>query len=317
MIKRTVDLINEKKIEGISSIRDESDRSGDAYRLCGQTRSRTQRGAQYAVQEHGVAVVLLGQHIALVDGRPRLLNLLDLVHYFVEHRHDVVTRRTQFELNKAEERAHILQGLIIASDNIDEVVRIIRAASNPDEARTRLMERFSLSDVQARAIVEMRLRQLTGLEQDKLRAEYDDILRRIERYKALLADRSLRMELVRQEMEEVKQKYGDPRRSEIEYGADGDFSVEDMIADEEVVVTISHAGYIKRTRLTEYRRQSRGGGRAARRFHPRGGFPRTLVYGHHPSVHAVLYPKRAKYSGCGCSRSRKGPRRPRAAPSKT
>ena len=259
MIKRTVDLINEKKIEGISSIRDESDRSG--MRIV------------YVVKREAVPNVVLNtlykntalqssfsvNNIALVDGRPRLLNLLDLVHYFVEHRHDVVTRRTQFELNKAEERAHILQGLIIASDNIDEVVRIIRAASNPDEARTRLMERFSLSDVQARAIVEMRLRQLTGLEQDKLRAEYDDILRRIERYKALLADRNLRMELVRQEMEEVKQKYGDPRRSEIEYGADGDFSVEDMIADEEVVVTISHAGYIKRTRLAEYRRQSRGG----------------------------------------------------------
>ena len=254
MIKRTVDLINEKKIEGISSIRDESDRSG--MRIV------------YVVKREAVPNVVLNtlykntalqssfsvNNIALVDGRPRLLNLLDLVHYFVEHRHDVVTRRTQFELNKAEERAHILQGLIIASDNIDEVVRIIRAAS-----RTRLMERFSLSEIQARAIVEMRLRQLTGLEQDKLRAEYDDILRRIERYKALLADRSLRMELVRQEMEEVKQKYGDLRRSEIEYGADGDFSVEDMIADEEVVVTISHAGYIKRTRLAEYRRQSRGG----------------------------------------------------------
>lgn len=259
MIKRTVDLINEKKIEGISSIRDESDRSG--MRIV------------YVVKREAVPNVVLNtlykntalqssfsvNNIALVDGRPRLLNLLDLVHYFVEHRHDVVTRRTQFELNKAEERAHILQGLIIASDNIDEVVRIIRATSTPDEARTRLMERFSLSEIQARAIVEMRLRQLTGLEQDKLRAEYDDILRRIERYKALLADRSLRMELVRQEMEEVKQKYGDPRRSEIEYGADGDFSVEDMIADEEVVVTISHAGYIKRTRLAEYRRQSRGG----------------------------------------------------------
>ena len=259
MIKRTVDLINEKKIEGISSIRDESDRSG--MRIV------------YVVKREAVPNVVLNtlykntalqssfsvNNIALVDGRPRLLNLLDLVHYFVEHRHDVVTRRTQFELNKAEERAHILQGLIIASDHIDEVVRIIRAASNPDEARTRLMERFSLSEIQARAIVEMRLRQLTGLEQDKLRAEYDDILRRIERYKALLADRNLRMELVRQEMEEVKQKYGDPRRSEIEYGADGDFSVEDMIADEEVVVTISHAGYIKRTRLAEYRRQSRGG----------------------------------------------------------
>ena len=198
-------------------------------------------------------------NIALVDGRPRLLNLLDLVHYFVEHRHDVVTRRTRFELAKAEDRAHILEGLIIASDNIDEVVKIIRAASSPDEARANLIARFSLSDLQARAIVEMRLRQLTGLEQDKLRAEYDDVMKRIEHYKALLADKALRMALVRDEMEDVKQRYGDERKSEIEYSADGDFSMEDMIADEEVVVTISHAGYIKRTRLAEYRCQSRGG----------------------------------------------------------
>ena len=259
MIKRTVDLINDKKIEGISAIRDESDRSG--MRIV------------YVVKREAVSNVVLNtlykntalqssfsvNNIALVDGRPKLLNLLDLVHYFVEHRHDVVTRRTRFELKKAEERAHILEGLIIASDNIDEVVRIIRAAANADEARAKLIERFSLSEVQARAIVEMRLRQLTGLEQDKLRAEYDEILKKIEHYKALLADRSLRMALVREEMEEVRQKYGDQRRTEIEYSADGDFSIEDMIADEEVVVTISHAGYIKRTRLAEYRRQSRGG----------------------------------------------------------
>lgn len=259
MIKRTVDLINDKKIEGISAIRDESDRSG--MRIV------------YVVKREAVSNVVLNtlykntalqtsfsvNNIALVDGRPKLLNLHDLIHYFVEHRHDVVTRRTQFELRKAEERAHILEGLIIASDNIDEVVRIIRAASNADEARARLIERFSLTEIQARAIVEMRLRQLTGLEQDKLRAEYDEILKRIENYKALLADKSLRMALIRTEMEEVKQKYGDERKSEIEYSADGDFSIEDMIADEEVVVTISHAGYIKRTRLAEYRRQSRGG----------------------------------------------------------
>ncbi len=259
MIKRTVDLINDKKIEGISAIRDESDRSG--MRIV------------YVVKREAVSNVVLNtlykntalqtsfsvNNIALVDGRPKLLNLHDLIHYFVEHRHDVVTRRTQFELRKAEERAHILEGLIIASDNIDEVVRIIRAASNADEARTRLIERFNLTEIQARAIVEMRLRQLTGLEQDKLRAEYDEILKKIENYKALLADKSLRMALIRAEMEEVKQKYGDARKSEIEYSADGDFSIEDMIADEEVVVTISHAGYIKRTRLAEYRRQSRGG----------------------------------------------------------
>ena len=250
MIKRTVDLINDKKIEGISAIRDESDRSGMriVYVVKREAVSNTALQTSFSVN-----------NIALVDGRPKLLNLHDLIHYFVEHRHDVVTRRTQFELRKAEERAHILEGLIIASDNIDEVVRIIRAASNADEARTRLIERFNLTEIQARAIVEMRLRQLTGLEQDKLRAEYDEILKKIENYKALLADKSLRMALIRAEMEEVKQKYGDARKSEIEYSADGDFSIEDMIADEEVVVTISHAGYIKRTRLAEYRRQSRGG----------------------------------------------------------
>ncbi|MDD4820578.1 MAG: DNA gyrase subunit A [Flavobacteriales bacterium] len=259
MIKRTVDLINDKKIEGISSIRDESDRSG--MRIV------------YVVKREAVSNVVLNtlykntalqtsfsvNNIALVDGRPKLLNLLDLVHYFVEHRHDVVTRRTRFELARAEDRAHILEGLIIASDNIDEVVRIIRAASSPDEARANLIARFELTDIQARAIVEMRLRQLTGLEQDKLRAEYEDVMKRIEHYKALLADKALRMALVREEMEDVKQRYGDERKSEIEYSADGDFSMEDMIADEEVVVTISHAGYIKRTRLAEYRCQSRGG----------------------------------------------------------
>jgi DNA gyrase subunit A len=197
-------------------------------------------------------------NIALVNGRPQLLDLKELIYHFVEHRHDVVTRRAQFELRKAEERAHILEGLIIASDNIDEVIALIRSSSNADEARAKLIERFSLSEIQARAIVEMRLRQLTGLEQDKLRAEYEEIMKLIEHLRALLASKELRMNLIKEELTEIKQKYGDERRSVIEY-AGGDVSIEDLIADEQVVITISHAGYIKRTPLSEYKTQNRGG----------------------------------------------------------
>jgi DNA gyrase subunit A len=197
-------------------------------------------------------------NIALVKGRPQMLNLKDLIHYFVEHRHDVVVRRTQFDLRKAEERAHILEGLIIASDNIDEVIAIIRGSKNTDEAREKLMARFSLSDIQSRAIVEMRLRQLTGLEQDKLRAEYEEIMKLIEHLKALLASKEMRMQLIKDELVEVRDKYGDERRSQIEYSG-GDVSIEDLIADENVVITISHAGYIKRTPLSEYKTQNRGG----------------------------------------------------------
>ena len=193
-----------------------------------------------------------------MNGRPELLNLKDIIHHFVDHRHEVVVRRTRFELEKAEARAHILQGLIIASDNIDEVIQIIRASANADEAREKLMKRFELSEIQAKAIVEMRLRQLTGLEQDKLRAEYDEILKQIEDYKDILANESRRMNIIKEELLEVKEKYGDARRSEIEY-AGGDVSIEDMIADSNVVVTISHAGYIKRTNLDEYKVQNRGG----------------------------------------------------------
>jgi DNA gyrase subunit A len=181
-----------------------------------------------------------------------------LIHYFVEHRHDVVTRRTQFELRKAEERAHILEGLIIASDNIDEVIALIRSSKDGDEARTKLIERFTLSEIQARAIVEMRLRQLTGLEQDKLRAEYEEIMKLIQHLKDLLANKELRMQLIKDELVEIRDKYGDERRSVIEYSG-GDVSIEDLIADENVVITISHAGYIKRTNLSEYKTQNRGG----------------------------------------------------------
>jgi DNA gyrase subunit A len=197
-------------------------------------------------------------NIALVKGRPETLNLKDMIHHFVEHRHDVVIRRTQFELRKAEERAHILEGLIIASDNIDEVIALIKASKNTDEAKEKLIERFKLSDIQARAIVEMRLRQLTGLEQDKLRAEYDEIMKLIEHLRALLADVNLRIALIKEELIEIRDKYGDERRSQIEYSG-GDVSIEDLIADENVVITISHAGYIKRTNLSEYKTQNRGG----------------------------------------------------------
>ena len=197
-------------------------------------------------------------NIALVNGRPQQLNVKEMIHYFVEHRHEVVVRRTKFELKKAEDRAHILEGLIIASDNIDEVIKLIRASSSPDEARESLMERFKLSEIQAKAIVEMRLRQLTGLEQDKLRTEYNDIIATIADLKDILGDKERRMSIIKEELQEVKTKYGDARRSEINY-AGGSLSIEDMIPDEQVVITISHAGYIKRTALSEYKTQNRGG----------------------------------------------------------
>ena len=258
MIKKTADLVNEKKIEGISTIRDESDRNG--MRIV------------YILKRDAIPNIVLNtlykytslqssfsvNNIALVKGRPQLLNVKEMIHYFVEHRHEVVVRRTEFELKKAEDRAHILEGLIIASDNIDEVIAIIRASSNADEAREKLMERFKLSEIQAKAIVEMRLRQLTGLEQDKLRTEYDEIILTIADLKDILAKKERRMQIIKDELLEVKDKYGDNRRSEINF-AGGDLSMEDMIPDEQVVITISHAGYIKRTPLTEYKTQNRGG----------------------------------------------------------
>ncbi|TBX70194.1 DNA gyrase subunit A [Flavobacterium silvisoli] len=258
MIKKTADLINEKRIEGISNIRDESDRSGMriVYELKRDAVPNVVLNTLYKYTQLQSSFSV--NNIALVNGRPQMLNLKDLIHYFVEHRHDVVVRRTQFELRKAEERAHILEGLIIASDNIDEVIALIRASKDGDEARAKLIERFNLSDIQARAIVEMRLRQLTGLEQDKLRAEYEEIMKLIQRLKDLLASKELRMELIKEELIEIRDKYGDARRSSIEYSG-GDVSIEDLIADENVVITISHAGYIKRTNLSEYKTQNRGG----------------------------------------------------------
>jgi len=258
MIKKTADLVNDKKMEGIASIRDESDRNG--MRIV------------YILKRDAIPNIVLNKlykysalqtsfsvnNIALVNGRPQLLNLKDLIHYFVEHRHEVVVRRTTYELRKAEERAHILEGLIIASDNIDEVIKIIRASNNADEARNSLIERFKLSEIQAKAIVEMRLRQLTGLEQDKLRSEYDEIMKTIIDLKDILDRKERRMTIIKEELEVIREKYGDERRSIIEY-AGGDLSIEDMIPDAQVVITISHAGYIKRTSLTEYKTQNRGG----------------------------------------------------------
>lgn len=258
MIKRTADLVNEKKIEGIANIRDESDRNGMriVYILKRDATPNVVLNTLYKYTSLQSSFSV--NNIALVKGRPQMLNLKDMIHYFIEHRHDVVVRRTQFELRKAEERAHILEGLIIASDNIDEVIAIIRGSKNTEEAREKLIERFNLSDIQARAIVEMRLRQLTGLEQDKLRAEFEELMKLIEHLKALLADVNLRTNLIKEELEEIREKYGDARRSTIEYSG-GDVSIEDLIADENVVITISHAGYIKRTNLTEYKTQNRGG----------------------------------------------------------
>jgi len=258
MIKKTADLVNDKKIEGISNIRDESDRKG--MRIV------------YILKRDAIPNIVLNMlykytalqssfsvnNICLVKGRPRLLNLKELILYFVEHRHEVVVRRTEYLLRKAEERAHILEGLIIASDNIDEVIRLIRASSNADEARAKLIKAFELSEIQAKAIVEMRLRQLTGLEQDKLRNEYDELMKTIQGYKDILGSEELRMSIIKDELLEIQQKYGDERRSVIEY-AGGDVSITDLIPDEKVVITISHAGYIKRTSLSEYKKQNRGG----------------------------------------------------------
>ena len=258
MIKKTADLINDGKIEGISTMRDESDRKG--MRIV------------YVLKRDAIPNIVLNKlykftqlqssfsvnNVALVNGRPELLNLKQLIHHFVDHRHEVVVRRTSFELRKAEQRAHILEGLIIASDNIDAVIDLIKKSSNADEARQKLEKKYKLSEIQAKAIIEMRLRQLTGLEQEKLREEYDELLKTIAGYKKLLDSKTMRMDLIKNELIEIKEKYGDERRSIIEY-AGGDFRIEDIIPDEKVVITISHAGYIKRTPLTEYRTQHRGG----------------------------------------------------------
>ena len=258
MIKKTADLINEKKLEGISDIRDESDRDG--MRIV------------YEIKRDAMASVVLNNlykytdlqnsfsinNIALVGGRPMMLNIKDLIHYFVEHRHEVLIRKTKYELKEAEKRAHILEGLLIALDHLDEVIKLIRNSATPNEAQSGLMDSFQLSEIQSKAILEMRLQRLTGLERDKIRDEYAEIMKKIDFYKSILNDEVLRMQILKDEMNEMLEKYGDERRTEIVYMAD-DISMEDMIADEAVVVTISHLGYIKRTALNEYRTQTRGG----------------------------------------------------------
>lgn len=258
LIKRTAELVNDKKIEGISDIRDESDRNGMriVYELKRDAISNVvlNKLFKYTSLQTSFSV----NNIALVDGRPQLLNLKDCIRHFIDFRHDVVIRRTKFNLKKAEERAHILEGLIIASDNIDEVIKIIRAADSPDDAREKLIVRFGLSEIQSRAIVDMRLRQLTGLEQDKLRAEFADLMALIADLKDILENEYRRMEIIKDELIYVREKYGDERRSVIEYSA-SEMRMEDLIPDEEVIVTISHAGYIKRTSLAEYKVQNRGG----------------------------------------------------------
>ncbi|TSJ38996.1 DNA gyrase subunit A [Fluviicola chungangensis] len=258
MIKKTAELVNDKKIEGISDIRDESDRNG--MRIVFELKRDAipnvvlNKLYKYTALQSSFSI----NNICLVDGRPRLLNLKEMIAEFVKFRHDVVVRRTKYELRKAEERAHILEGLIIASDNIDEVIAMIRSSKSPEEARERLMERFALSDIQSRAIVEMRLRQLTGLEQDKLRGEYADLMALITDLKDILEREERRMQIIKDELIDVRSKYGDARRSRIEYSA-SEMKIEDLIPDEEVVITISHAGYIKRTNLDEFKVQSRGG----------------------------------------------------------
>jgi DNA gyrase subunit A len=258
MIKKTADLVNEKKLEGISNIRDESDRNGMRIVYILKRDAIPNIVLNKLYKYTGLQTSFSVNNIALVNGRPQQLNLKQLIHYFVEHRHEVIVRRTEFELKKAEARAHILEGLIIASDNIDEVIKIIRASSNADKARESLIERFELSEIQAKAIVEMRLRQLTGLEQDKLHAEYDEIIKLIADLKDILGDEVRRYEIIKEELTTIRDKYGDDRRSVIEY-AGGDLSIEDMIPNSKVIVTISHAGYVKRTNLEEYKVQNRGG----------------------------------------------------------
>ena len=258
MIRKTADLVNEKKLEGISDIRDESDRDG--MRIV------------YEIKRDAITNVVLNNlfkytelqtsfsvnNIALVGGRPMMLNLKDMIAHFVEHRHEVIVRRTKFELAQAEKRAHILEGYLIALDHLDEVIKLIRESPTPQEAQDGLIKNFGLSEIQAKAILEMRLRVLTGLERDKIKAEYDELMKFITHLRAVLADEGLRMQIIKDELLEIKEKYGDERKSEIVYAA-GDFRVEDMIANEEVVITISHMGYIKRTMLSEYRTQARGG----------------------------------------------------------
>lgn len=258
MIKKTADLINEKKLEGISDINDESDRNGMriVYDLKRDAIPNIVINKLY--QLTALQSSFSVNNVALVKGRPKMLNLKDMIHYFVEHRHEVVTRRTEYELKEAERKAHILEGLLVALDNLDEVISLIRASINPEEARNGLMSKFGLSEIQAKAILDMRLQKLTGLERDKIKKDYEELQELITKLKAILASFEMRMDIIKEELVRIKELYGDERRSQIVYTAE-DISMEDLIPDEKVVITISHMGYIKRTPLTEYRQQKRGG----------------------------------------------------------
>jgi DNA gyrase subunit A len=258
MIKKTADLVNEKKIEGISDIRDESGRQGMriVYDIKRDANPHVVLNLLYRYTSLQTSYGI--NNIALVKGKPQLLNLKEMILHFVEFRHEVVVRRTEYDLKQAEKRLHILEGLLIALDNLDEVIKLIRAAANPDVARTGLIETFALSDIQARAILDMRLQKLTGLERDKLKEEYAEVKALVERYNQILASKELRMEIIKEELADMKDKYGDKRKSEIIYQGD-DISMEDIIADDDMVVTISHLGYMKRTNIDEYRVQNRGG----------------------------------------------------------
>ncbi|HRR92899.1 MAG TPA: DNA gyrase subunit A, partial [Bacteroidales bacterium] len=258
MIRKIADLINDHKLEGISYINDESDRNGMRVVIILKKDATANVVLNNLYKYSQLQTTYNVNNIALVKGRPKMLNLRELIDNYVKHRHDIILRRTRYELDQAEKRAHILEGLIIASDNIDEVIAIIKGSASPDEARDKLMERFSLSEIQSRAIVDMRLRQLTGLEQDKLREEYQELLKQIEYLRSVLDSVELQMKIIKDELLEIKQKYGDSRRTEIIPNAE-EFNPEDFYADEEMVITISHMGYIKRTPLTEFRRQNRGG----------------------------------------------------------
>jgi DNA gyrase subunit A len=258
MIEQTAGLVNDKKIEGISEIRDESDRDG--MRIVYEIKRDANASVvlnnlfKYTALQTSFSV----NNIALVNGRPMMLNLKDLIRHFVDHRHEVVIRRTKFDLSEAEKRAHILEGLLIALDHLDEVIKLIRASNSPEDARVGLMDSFSLSDIQARAILDMTLRRLTGLERDKIKEEYAELMKTIDYLNLILADEVLRMQIIKDELIEIRDKFGDERRTSITHSAE-DMRMEDFIVDEEVVITISHEGYIKRTALTEYRKQGRGG----------------------------------------------------------
>jgi len=258
MIERTADLVNEKKLEGISAIRDESDRTGMrvVYDIKRDANANVVLNNlfKYTALQTSFSV----NNIALVKGRPVLMNLKDMIREFVEHRHDVIVRRTRYELAEAEKRAHILEGYLIALDHLDEVIKLIRNSDTPEDARLGLMEKFGLSDLQARAILDMTLRRLTGLERDKIKEEYAELMKTIDYLKSILADEELRMKIIKDELIEIKEKYGDERRSQIVHSAE-DMRMEDFIDDEEIVITISHNSYVKRTPLSEYKRQGRGG----------------------------------------------------------